>query len=67
MAGFWNDWSTGDKTIESGHVDVGDVVWRWGVDSLGRPYFDDTDGCDVGEEAQLIVSNGVFYAEEVIL
>lgn len=59
---------TSSLTIEQGHVDdtTGDVVWRWGVDTFGRPYFD-TDGVDVGEEARLLVDDGVFYAEEVTL
>lgn len=58
----------GAAAIEAGHVDAtdGSVVWRWGVDALGRPYFD-TDGVDAGEEARLIVVSGTFYAEEVTL
>lgn len=55
------------RIIEAGHVDAGAILWRWGVDTLGRPYFDDTDGVDAGEEALLIVDDGVFYAEETSL
>ena len=55
------------QVVEAGTVETdGTVLWRWGADTQGRPYFD-TDGVDVTEEAALIVEDGVFYAEEVSL
>lgn len=57
----------GSAVIEAGTVETdGTVLWRWGINTSGQPYFD-TDGCDVGEEAIVTVDDGRFYFEEAPL
>jgi hypothetical protein len=48
--------------IEAGHVDGGDVLWRWGVNESGQIYFDTT-GVEAGEEQILMLDDGLFYVK----
>ncbi len=44
----------------------GTLVFRWGVNAYGQPYFDSA-GVTVGDEAALHVRNadGIYYVEEI--